>query len=168
MSGTSNAAGFRCYGGGGSTVTVLAAKSSQRYRLQCDTLPSLCLLTSQLVQRLSRHFSKHEDFTCSYSSSLPLHELFSEIGTHFLFRKKARKIQVSTSDIISHLSSIFIPPYFLHLLPLAALACQSSHTSPSGSSHPHHLLHRLLPIPTKAPHPLLLFLLHRRHLLVVT
>ncbi|XP_023709246.1 protein PTHB1 isoform X3 [Cryptotermes secundus] len=93
LSGTSNAAGFQYYGGRGSTVTVLAAKSSQRYRLQCDTLPSLCLLTSQLVQRLNRHFSRHEGFTCSYSSSLPLHELFSEIGTHFFFREKARKIQ---------------------------------------------------------------------------
>lgn len=96
MSGTSNAAGFQCYGGRGSVVTVLAAKSSQRYRLQCDTLPPLCLLTSQLVERLNRHFSKQKDFICSYSSSLPAHELFSEIGTHFLLREKARKIQVRT------------------------------------------------------------------------
>lgn len=96
MSGTSNAAGFRCYGGRGSIVTVLAAKSSQRYRLQCDTLTSLCVFTSQLVERLNRHFSKHKDFICSYSSSLPIHELFSEIGTHFLFREKAKKIQVGT------------------------------------------------------------------------
>ncbi|XP_069672728.1 protein PTHB1 isoform X2 [Periplaneta americana] len=93
MSGTCTAAGFHCYGGRGSIVTVLAAKSSQRYRLQCDTLPSLCLLMSQLVERLKKHFSKNKDFKCSYSSSLPLHELFSEIGTHFVFREKARKIQ---------------------------------------------------------------------------
>jgi hypothetical protein len=107
MSGTSSAAGFCCYGGRGSSVTVLAARSSQRYRLQCDTLPPLCLLTAQLVERLSRHFSRQEDFTCSYSSSLPLHELFSEIGTHFLFREKARKIQVSTSLLFTFNSSSF-------------------------------------------------------------
>jgi len=102
MPGTSNAAGFLCYGGRGSVVTVLAAKSSQRYRLQCDSLPSLCLFTSQLVDRLNRHFAKHKDFVCSYSSSLPVHELFSEIGTHFLFREKARKIQVHSPIILRH------------------------------------------------------------------
>ncbi|KAJ9592377.1 hypothetical protein L9F63_015945, partial [Diploptera punctata] len=93
MSGTSTAVGFHCYGSRDSVVTVLAAKSSQRYRLQCDSLPSLCLITSQLVERLNRHFSKQKGFMCSYSSSLPLHELFSEIGTHFLFRENAKKIQ---------------------------------------------------------------------------
>jgi hypothetical protein len=102
LPGTSNAAGFLCYGGRGSVVTVLAAKSSQRYRLQCDSLPSLCLLTSQLVERLNRHFARHKDFVCSYSSSLPVHELFSAIGTHFLFREKARKIQVHAPIILHH------------------------------------------------------------------
>jgi Bardet-Biedl syndrome 9 protein len=114
MSGTSSAAGFQCYGGRGSVVTVLAAKSSQRYRLQCDTLPPLCLLTSQLVERLNRHFSKQKDFGCSYSSSLPVHELFSEIGTHFLFREKARKIQVQSQMTFlseSFLHSILLPGY---------------------------------------------------------
>lgn len=101
MPGTSSAAGFLCYGGRGSVVTVLAAKSSHRYRLQCDSLPSLCLFTSQLVERLNRHFARHKDFVCSYSSSLPVHELFSEIGTHFIFREKARKIKVH-SPIILH------------------------------------------------------------------
>ena len=100
--GTSNAVGFLCYGGRGSVVTVLAAKSSQRYRLQCDSLPSLFLFTSQLVERLNRHFAKHKDFVCSYSSSLPVHELFSEIGTHFLFREKARKIQVHSPITFCH------------------------------------------------------------------
>jgi len=99
---TSSAAGFLCYGGRGSVVTVLAAKSSQRYRLQCDSLPSLCLFTSQLVERLNRHFARHKDFVCSYSSSLPVHELFSEIGTHFLFREKARKIQVHSPIALHH------------------------------------------------------------------
>jgi hypothetical protein len=102
MAGTSNAAGFLCYGGRGSVVTVLAAKSSQRYRLQCDSLPSLCLFTCQLVDRLNRHFAKHKGFVCSYSSSLPIHELFSEIGTHFIFREKARKIQVHSAIILCH------------------------------------------------------------------
>jgi Bardet-Biedl syndrome 9 protein len=107
MPGTSNAAGFLCYGGRGSVVTVLAAKSSQRYRLQCDSLPSLCLFTSQLVERLNRHCARHKDFVCLYSSSLPIHELFSEIGTHFIFREKARKIQV-------HFSNYFISQISLH------------------------------------------------------
>jgi Bardet-Biedl syndrome 9 protein len=111
LSGTSSAAGFQCYGGRGSVVTVLAAKSSQRYRLQCDALPPLCLLTSQLVERLNRNFSKQKDFMCSYSSSLPVHELFSEIGTHFLFREKARKIQVC-------FQVTFISEPFLHSTPL--------------------------------------------------
>ena len=139
MPGTSNAAGFLCYGGRGSVVTVLAAKSSQRYRLQCDSLPSLCLFTSQLVERLNRHFARHKDFVCSYSSSLPLHELFSEIGTHFLFREKARKIQVR-SHIISHHKYHYIIinytcPVFITFLSVKGKAIPlQARTGPEGSS----------------------------------
>ncbi len=38
-----NAAGFQYYGG--PFVTVLSSKTSQRYRLQSDNLPSLWMLT---------------------------------------------------------------------------------------------------------------------------
>ena len=41
-----NAAGFQYYGG--PIVTVLSSKTSQRYRLQSDNLPSLWMLTRQI------------------------------------------------------------------------------------------------------------------------
>ena len=83
----SNAAGFQYFGG--PYVTVLSSKTSQRYRLQSDNLACLWLLVQSLYHRLSKRFSADKmGLECSYSSSLPLHEYYSEIEMHFHKRKK--------------------------------------------------------------------------------
>ena len=83
----SNAAGFQYFGG--PYVTVLSSKTSQRYRLQSDNLACLWLLVQSLYNRLSKKFSQDKmGLECSYSSSLPLHEYYSEIELHFHKRKK--------------------------------------------------------------------------------
>lgn len=83
----SNAAGFQYFGG--PYVTVLSSKTSQRYRLQSDNLACLWILSDSLESRLSKRFSTDKvPLECSYSSSLPLHEYYSEIELHFHKRKK--------------------------------------------------------------------------------
>ena len=90
-----NAAGFQYFGG--PYVTVLSSKTSQRYRLQSDNLASLWLLTQSLESRLTKKFSGDNNnvpLECSYSSSLPMHEYYSEIEMHFHKRKKLITLQV--------------------------------------------------------------------------
>ena len=89
-----NAAGFQYFGG--PYVTVLSSKTSQRYRLQSDNLASLWLLTQSLENRLNKKFAGDTKvpLECSYSSSLPMHEYYSEIELHFHKRKKLITLQV--------------------------------------------------------------------------
>ncbi len=70
----------------GPTVTVLASKTSQKYRIQSDDLPATWLLVQALVSRLSRRES--DEFGCSFASALPLHEVYLEIDAHFDAKNK--------------------------------------------------------------------------------
>uniref|UniRef100_A0A8C4WWA7 Uncharacterized protein n=1 Tax=Eptatretus burgeri TaxID=7764 RepID=A0A8C4WWA7_EPTBU len=69
----------------GSSVTVLASKTSQRYRVQSVQFENLCLITMELYQRLGNHFHKRGimDFTCSFTGPLPLDDYFKIIDIHF-------------------------------------------------------------------------------------
>ncbi|XP_033728305.1 protein PTHB1-like isoform X1 [Pecten maximus] len=85
------ALGFQYYGG--PIVTVLASKTSQRYRLQCDKFEGLWLVTKEMVGRLNNHFSKGkvESYSIYFSSQLPLQEYFDLIDSHFEHRLNAKR-----------------------------------------------------------------------------
>ena len=99
-----NAAGFQHFCG--HFVTILSSKNSQRYRIQSDNLPSLWLLIQSLENRLHSLFDHLNSNTkndsnqnsspleFSYSASLPLHEYFTEIETHFHKRNKLNNLMV--------------------------------------------------------------------------
>ena len=62
-----NAFGFQLVTGRQtSVVSILVAKSSQRYRLQSDSFPLLCLVVDELQSRLSR---QKQDVNLSYQSN---------------------------------------------------------------------------------------------------
>ncbi|KAL5005570.1 hypothetical protein ScPMuIL_016728 [Solemya velum] len=84
--GPGSALGFQLYGG--PVITVLASKTSQRYRLQCDRYEAMWLVTKEMCVRLESHFNRSRvaDFHISYSSQLPLQELFDLVDTHFEYR----------------------------------------------------------------------------------
>lgn len=88
-----NAAGFQHLNG--AIVTVLSSKTSQRYRLQSDNLSSLWILTQDTENRLQRFHSGSRDgaLQCTYTSSLPMHEYFTEVETHFHKRNKLAQLQ---------------------------------------------------------------------------
>ncbi|CAG0912731.1 unnamed protein product [Notodromas monacha] len=67
----------------GPTVTVLASKNSQKYRLQSDDLPALWLLVDVLVSRVEAKFASQKEDVCSFASTLPLHEVYLEMDAHF-------------------------------------------------------------------------------------
>ncbi|KAK7112873.1 protein PTHB1-like isoform X2 [Littorina saxatilis] len=85
------ALGFQFFGG--PVVTVLASKTSQRYRLQCDRLEAMWIPLKELVSRLNQHFNrgKYGDFRASFDGSLPLQEYYELVDSHFECRLGATK-----------------------------------------------------------------------------
>ncbi|XP_058533958.1 protein PTHB1 isoform X2 [Ochotona princeps] len=93
-----NVMGFRFLGG--SRVTLLASKTSQRYRIQSEQFEDLWLITNELIHRLQEHFEKQgiKDFACSFSGCMPLQEYFELIDHHFELRKNAEKLEELLSE----------------------------------------------------------------------
>ncbi|XP_068863678.1 protein PTHB1 isoform X3 [Aphelocoma coerulescens] len=93
-----NALGFEFLTG--SKTTLLASKTSQRYRIQSDHLEDLWLVTKELIHRLEVHFKKQtcKDFACTFSGSIPLQEYFELIDRHFELRLNAEKFQELLSE----------------------------------------------------------------------
>lgn len=87
-----NVMGFRLLGG--ARVTLLASRTSQRYRIQSEQFEDLWLITNELILRLQEHFEKQgtKDFSCSFSGCVPLQEYFELIDHHFELRINGKKI----------------------------------------------------------------------------
>uniref|UniRef100_A0A8C3KFU1 Bardet-Biedl syndrome 9 n=1 Tax=Calidris pygmaea TaxID=425635 RepID=A0A8C3KFU1_9CHAR len=83
-----------------SKTTLLASKTSQRYRIQSDQLEDLWLITKELILRLEEHFKKQncKDFACTFSGAIPLQEYFELIDRHFELRLNAEKFQELLSE----------------------------------------------------------------------
>nr|XP_015212539.1 PREDICTED: protein PTHB1 isoform X2 [Lepisosteus oculatus] len=79
----------------GSRVTLLASKTSQRYRIQSEAFEDLWLVTKDLVRRFEKHFAKHgiRDYRCSFTGPIPLLEYFETVDRHFELRVNAEKYQ---------------------------------------------------------------------------
>ncbi|XP_038566439.1 protein PTHB1 isoform X2 [Micropterus salmoides] len=84
----------------GAKVTVLASKTSQRYRIQSDSFEDMWLVVKELVQRFDRHFSKLgvKDFKKSFSGPLPLQEYFLSLDHHFQLRVSGQQYQDLLSE----------------------------------------------------------------------
>nr|KAF6417887.1 Bardet-Biedl syndrome 9 [Rousettus aegyptiacus] len=93
-----NVMGFRFFGG--SRVTLLASKTSQRYRIQSEQFEDLWLITNELIIRLKEYFEKQgiKDFSCSFSGSMPLQEYFELIDHHFELRINGEKLEELLSE----------------------------------------------------------------------
>ncbi|XP_060051796.1 protein PTHB1 isoform X2 [Erinaceus europaeus] len=93
-----NVMGFRFLGG--SRVTLLASKTSQRYRIQSEQFEDLWLITNELIIQLQEYFEKQgiRDFACSFSGSMPLQEYFELIDHHFELRLNGEKLEELLSE----------------------------------------------------------------------
>ncbi|KAM6157162.1 LOW QUALITY PROTEIN: protein PTHB1 [Erethizon dorsatum] len=85
---------------GGSRVTLLASKTSQRYRIQSEQFEDLWLITNELILHLQEYFEKQgiKDFACSFSGSMPLQEYFELIDHHFELRINGEKLEELLSE----------------------------------------------------------------------
>ncbi|XP_050305272.1 protein PTHB1 [Anthonomus grandis grandis] len=92
-----NAIGLR--GPSGNTGTILLAKSSERYRLQSNSLSLLSVVLEQLILRLRRNFANASDFKIIFNSSLPSPEVFEYISEHFAVKNEVKKLKESLSQV---------------------------------------------------------------------
>uniref|UniRef100_T1JN84 PTHB1 N-terminal domain-containing protein n=1 Tax=Strigamia maritima TaxID=126957 RepID=T1JN84_STRMM len=88
---TAQAMGFEYYSG--QVITVLAAKTSQRYRLQSDHFDALWLITSELLRRLRAKFVQDSNILFSYSSNVPVPEFFATLDVHFEQRMEIARLE---------------------------------------------------------------------------
>ncbi|KAM7442291.1 Protein PTHB1 [Porites harrisoni] len=86
------AVGIQYYGG--PVVTILASKTSQRYRIQCDVFQGMWLILCELCKRLEAFYKKNKDsvqFRASFMGPLPLQEYYELIDAHFEQRRNQTK-----------------------------------------------------------------------------
>ncbi|XP_030226624.1 protein PTHB1 isoform X2 [Gadus morhua] len=79
----------------GARVTVLASKTSQRYRVQSESFEDMWLVIKELVQRFEHHFAQQgvKDLRHSFTGPLPLPEYFQTVDNHFQLRVSAHQYQ---------------------------------------------------------------------------
>lgn len=96
---TNNSVAFRGKSESCHPVTVLLAKSSVRYRLQCDSILPLNIVVQELIYRLKQYFAKNKDFAISYTSSLPISQILEYVNKHFDERQNVIKLEVYNTHI---------------------------------------------------------------------
>ncbi|CAH2001525.1 unnamed protein product [Acanthoscelides obtectus] len=74
------------------TVTIVPAKSTQRYRLQADSFASISFVLEQMIYRLQAYY-KNKDLEISYGVSYPINELFSHVQEHFEMQKEVSTLK---------------------------------------------------------------------------
>uniref|UniRef100_A0A8C6WKP5 Bardet-Biedl syndrome 9 n=1 Tax=Neogobius melanostomus TaxID=47308 RepID=A0A8C6WKP5_9GOBI len=84
----------------GQKVSLVASKTSQRYRIQSDSFEDMWLIVKELVHRCDQHFSKlgFKDFRKSVSGPIPLQDYFLAIDHHFQLRVSAKQFQDLLSE----------------------------------------------------------------------
>ncbi|XP_068106150.1 protein PTHB1 [Hyperolius riggenbachi] len=84
----------------GQKVTLLASKTSERYRMQSEQFEDLWLITKEFIQRFEEHFQKQgiKDVKCSFSGPIPLQEYFELIDHHFELRMNTEKYEKLLSE----------------------------------------------------------------------
>ncbi|CAF1194371.1 unnamed protein product [Didymodactylos carnosus] len=77
------------YFGTGGNVSVMASKSSQKYRFQSDSLANIWLFSQFLIERLS---STNSSIEFEYGEPLPYSDYFEIIDRHYELRIECEKI----------------------------------------------------------------------------
>ncbi|XP_063778611.1 protein PTHB1 isoform X2 [Pseudophryne corroboree] len=93
-----NVLGFQLLAG--QKVTLLASKTSQRYRIQSEQFEDLWLITKELILRFEEYFRKQgiKDFACLFSGPIPLQPYFELIDQHFELRMNTEKYEKLLSE----------------------------------------------------------------------
>ncbi|XP_057670640.1 protein PTHB1 isoform X1 [Diorhabda carinulata] len=83
----------------GEPVTILVAKSSDRYRIQSNSFLALSYVIEQMILRLHKHYTNVEDFRITYSSALPTTETVFIIREHFSKREQSSRLELCLDQL---------------------------------------------------------------------
>ncbi len=83
----------------GTIVSILVSKTTNKYRLQSDSLPALALLVVELQLRLQFHFSGSTNLQVGLDSPLPTQELWRQVETHFITYTELKEETVLTKHL---------------------------------------------------------------------
>lgn len=67
----------------GAIVSILVSKTTNKYRLQSDSLAALALLIVEIEKRLRRYFTEIK-FQMVLDSALPVQDVWSQIEAHYM------------------------------------------------------------------------------------
>ncbi|XP_071050684.1 protein PTHB1 [Onthophagus taurus] len=90
---SSNAIGFKMVNNDGPVITLLTAKSSQRYRIQSEDFSSLNVIVQELIRRLEKYYAATDNFKITFTSSLPVMDVIKYIQEHFQIVQDIKKLQ---------------------------------------------------------------------------
>ncbi|XP_044271066.1 protein PTHB1 [Tribolium madens] len=93
FSSNNNAIAFKNKAANGKVVTILLAKSSERYRLQSDSFASLNLLVEEMVNRLRKHYANIGDFAITSGSFPQTSVILDYVRAHFNSQQKFVSLQ---------------------------------------------------------------------------
>ncbi|XP_037593890.1 protein PTHB1 isoform X4 [Cebus imitator] len=98
---------------GGSRVTLLASKTSQRYRIQSEQFEDLWLITSELILRLQEYFELIDDHFELRINGEKLEELLSERAVQFraIQRRLLTRFKDKTPAPLQHLDTLLDGTY---------------------------------------------------------
>lgn len=91
---TNNSAAFVAKTGANNFVTLLLAKTSERYRIQADSMLLFNVVVEELVERLAKHYQKNKQFGVSFSSPLPVTQVMEYVSQHFSARQEVIALEV--------------------------------------------------------------------------
>ncbi|EFX86101.1 hypothetical protein DAPPUDRAFT_97874 [Daphnia pulex] len=75
----------------GTIVSLLVSKTTNKYRLQSDSLAALALLVEGLQRRLRLHFSEAENLQVNLDSPFPIQEIWNQVESHYTLYTELRK-----------------------------------------------------------------------------
>ena len=79
----------------GSIVSLLVSKTTNKYRLQSDSLAALALLVDDLQRRLRLHFSDAGNLQVNLDSPFPIQEIWNMVESHYTVYTELRKEMVN-------------------------------------------------------------------------
>lgn len=79
----------------GTIVSLLVSKTTNKYRLQSDSLSALALLVDDLQRRLRLHFCDATNLQVNLDSPFPIQELWNQVESHYTHYTELKKEMVN-------------------------------------------------------------------------
>jgi Bardet-Biedl syndrome 9 protein len=87
----------------GTIVSLLVSKTTNKYRLQSDSLAALALLVNDLQRRLHLYFCDAKNLQVNLDSPLPIQEIWNQVESHFTCYTELKKELVKKHNALQYI-----------------------------------------------------------------